>query len=83
MEFEFPNLMKINIYCAGWINFRKLINTLYLLQVSFTNWCFIIDICIIPYAFPALFIKHQNIIQNLFSIFLETYFDQKVPWNFL
>ena len=83
MEFEFPNFDKIIFNCAGWINFRKLINTLYLFVIFFTNWCFIINICIIPYAFPALLITYQNIIQNLFSMLNETYFDQKVPWNFL
>ena len=76
-------LMKIIFTCAGWINFRNLINTLYLFAISFTNWCFSIDICIVPYAFPALLITYQNIIQNLFSMVIETYFDQKVPWNFL
>ena len=80
---SFPILMKIIFNCARWINFRKLINTLYLFAISFTNWCFIISICIIPYAFPALLITYQNIIQNLFSMLIETYFDQKVPWNFL
>ena len=53
------------------------------MQVSFTNLCFIINICIIPYAIPALLIAYQNIIQNLFSMLIETYFDRKVPWNFL
>ena len=53
------------------------------MQVSFTNWGFIIDICITPYAFPALLITYQYITQNLFSMVIETYFDQKVPWNFL
>ena len=53
------------------------------LQVAFPNWCSIINICIIPYAFPALLITYQNIIQNPFSILIETYFDQKIPWNFL
>ena len=53
------------------------------MQVSFTNWCFIINICIIPYAFPALLITYRNIVQNLFSMLIETYLDQKVPWNFL
>ena len=83
-------LMKIVFNSSGWINFPKLINTLYLFAISFTNWCFIINICIIPYAFPALLITYQNIIQNLFSMLIETYFDQKfhgtfsrVPWNFL
>ena len=75
--------MKIIFNCAGWINFRKLINTLYLFAISFTNWCFIINICIIPFAFPALLITYQIIIQNLFSMLIETYLDQKVPWNFL
>ena len=79
---SFQILLKIIFNCAGWINFRKLINTLYLFAISFTNWCFIIDICIIPNAFPALLITYQNIIQNLFSMLIETYFDQKVPWNF-
>ena len=51
--------------------------------MSFTNLCFIINICIIPNAFSALLIKYQIIIQNLFSMLIETYFDQKVPWNFL
>ena len=80
---SFQILMKITSNCAGWINFRKLTNTLYLFAISFTNWCFIIDICIIPYAFPVILITYQNIIQNLFSMLIETYFDQKVPWNFL
>ena len=80
---NFQILMKIIFNYAGWINFRKLINTLNLFAISFTNWCFIINICIIPYAFPALLITYQNIIQNLFSMLIETYFDQKVPWNFL
>ena len=26
---------------------------------------------------------YRNIIQSLFSKLIETYFDQKVPWNFL
>ena len=80
---SFQILMKIIFNCAGGINFRKLINTLYLFTISFTNWCFIVNICIIPYAFPALLITYQNIIRNLFSMLIETYFDQKVPWNFL
>ena len=80
---SFEVLMKIIFNCAGWINLRKLINTLYLFAISFTNWCFIIDICIIPYVFLALLITYQNIIQNLFSMLIETYFDQTVPWNFL
>ena len=75
--------MKIIFNCAGWINFRKLLNILYLFAISFTNWCFIINICIIPYAFPALLIANQNIIQNLFSMRIEIYFDKKVPWKFL
>ena len=53
------------------------------MQVSFINWCFIINICILPYAFPALLITYQNIIQNPFSMLIETYFDLQVPWNFL
>ena len=51
--------------------------------MSFTNWCFVINICIIPYAFPALLTTYQNIIQNPFSMLTETYFDLKVPWNIL
>ena len=56
------------------------------------NLCFIINICMIPYAFPALLITYQNIIQYLFSMeFHGTYnFPQKcsmefygIPWNFL
>ena len=82
-NWSFQILMKIIFNCAGWINFRKLKNTLYLFAILFTNWCFIINICIIQYAFPALLITYQNIIQNLFSMLIETYFDQKVPWNFL
>ena len=80
---SFQILMKIILNCAGWIDFRKLINTLYLFAISFTNWFFIINICIIPYSCPALLITYQNIIQNLFSMLIETYFDQKVPWNYL
>ena len=43
--------MEIIFNSAGWINFRKLINTYIFLQVSFTNWCFIINICIIHMHF--------------------------------
>ena len=75
--------MKVIFNCAGWINFRKLITPYIFLQVSFTNWCFIININIIPYAFPALLITYQNIIQNPFSMLIETCLNQKVPWNFL
>ena len=78
---SFNILMKIIFNCAGWINFRKLINTLYIFASLFTNWCFIINICIIPYAFPALFITYQNIIQNLFTMLIEIYFDQKTFWT--
>ena len=35
MEFEFPNFDKIIFNCAGWINFRKLISTLYLFASFF------------------------------------------------
>ena len=28
-------------------------------------------------------ITYQNIIQNLFLMLIEAYFDQQVPWNFL
>ena len=80
---SFQILMKIIFNCAEWIDFLKLINTLYLFAISLTNWCFVINICTIPYAFPALLITYQNIIQNLFSMLIVTYFDQKVPWNFL
>ena len=83
LSFQILMKMKIIFNCAGWINFRKLINALNFLQVSFTNWCFIINICIIPYAFPALLMTYKKISQNLFSMLIETYFDQKVPWNFL
>ena len=86
MEFhETARVIEIGALLFPWnsINFRKSINTLYLLQVSFTNWCLIINICIIPNAFPALLITYQNIIENLFSMLIETYFDEKVPWNFL
>ena len=34
------------------------------------------------HGIPALLITYQNIIQNLFSMLIETYFDLKVPWNF-
>ena len=37
---NFQILMKVTFNCAGWINFRKLINTLYLFAISFTNWSF-------------------------------------------
>ena len=36
-----------------------------------------------PLGFTALHIMYQNIIQHLFSMLIETYFDQKVTWNFL
>ena len=75
--------MKVIFNCAGWINFRKVITPYIFLLVSFTNWCFIININIIPYTFPALLITYQNIIQNPFLMLFETCFDQKVPWNFL
>ena len=81
---SFEILKKIIFNCAGWINFRKLINTIYLFYASlFHQLMFIINICIIPYAFLTLLIMYQNIIQNLFLMPIETYFDQKVPWNFL
>ena len=68
---------------AGWTNFRKLISTLYLFVSLFDQLIFYHQyICIIPHAFPALLITYQNIIQNLFSMPIETYYDQKVPWNF-
>ena len=53
------------------------------MEVSFTNFCFIFNICIIPYAFPALLMTYQNIIENLFLMLIETYSYPKVPWNFL
>ena len=59
------------------------------MYVSFTNVCFVINICIIPNEFQALLIAYQNITKNLFSLLIKTYFDQKfhgafirVPWNF-
>ena len=35
------------------------------------------------FYYQALLIAYQNTIQNLFSMFIETYFDQKVPRHFL
>ena len=56
------------------------------MYVTFTNLCFIINICIIPHAFPALLIMYFDIkisFKISFSMLIKTYFDQKVPWNFL
>ena len=39
--------------------------------------------CVIPHEVSALFITYQNIIENIFSMLIETYFDQEVPWKFL
>ena len=83
--------MTIIFNFAGWINFRKLISTLCLFVCLSTNLCFIINICIIPHAFPALLFTYQTIIHNLFPMLIESYFDKKkfhgtfftVPWNFL
>ena len=87
---SFEIVKKIIFNCAGWINFRKLINTIYLFASVIHQLMFIINICIIPYAFLALLITYQNIIQNLFLMLIETYLIKKfhgtfsrVPWNFL
>ena len=60
------------------------------MQVFFTNWCFIINICIKPYAFTALLITYQNITKISFQCSLKLISIKKfhgtfsrVPWNFL
>ena len=68
---NFPILMKIVFNFAGCINFRKLISTLYL----FPTYVFFFNIYIILYAFPELLITCQNVIQDLFSMLIETYLD--------
>ena len=82
--------MKIIFNCAGWINFRKLINILYLLASLFHQLMFYYQ-----YLHSTIWISGinhyvSNIIQNPFSMLIETYFDKKVhgtfsrvPWNFL
>ena len=65
---SFQILMKIIFNFAGWINFSKFISTLYLLYVSYTNLCFIINICITPHAFP------WNFLNNIRTT-------PEVPWN--
>ena len=77
-------LMTIISTFAGWTNVRKLISTLYLFVSLFHQLMFYYQyIGIIPHAFPALLITYQNVIQNLFSMPIETYYDQKFPWDFL
>ena len=68
---------------SGWINFRKLISTQYIFVSLLQQLIFSFNICLIPCAFQALLITEQNIIQNIFSMLIETYFDQKVAWSFL
>ena len=87
---NFQILMKVIFNCAGWINFRKLLKTPYIfMQDSLTNWCVIINICIIPFALPALLITYQNIIQISFQCSLKLILIKKfrgtlsrVPWIF-
>ena len=62
--------MKIISTFAEWINFRKLICTLYRLLSLFHQLMFYYQYL-------------HYIIQSLFSTLIETHFDQKVPWNFL
>ena len=57
MEFEFQILMKMIFNCAGWINFHKLINTLYLFASLFHQLMFFYQyLRYTLYAFPALLI---------------------------
>ena len=78
-----PILMTIIFNFAGWIIAIGLYGPFVFSYVFSTNLCFIINICIIPHAFPTFLTTYQNIIQNLFSMLIESYFDQIVPWNFL
>ena len=66
---------------AGWINFRRLISTLYLLVCLFHPLMFIINNCTAPHEGPTSFITYQNIIHHLFSMLMKTYFDQNLSWN--
>ena len=81
--FNFSILVTIIFNFAWWIHLRKLISTLYIFYVSFTN-LFVLSIFAL-YHFTVLLITHYSLritIQNLISMLIETYFDQNVPWNF-
>ena len=79
-------LMTIRFNFVGWINFRKLISTLYLFVSLFHRLMF-------NYQYLHYIICISGITQNLskyhskshlkISMLIETYFDQKVPWNIL
>ena len=74
---SFKILMKMVFNCAGWINFHKLINTLYLFASPFHQFMFYYQyLHYTLYAFPALFITLQNIIQNLFWMLIETFWSK-------
>ena len=80
MEFEFPNLMRIIFNCAGWIDFRKFINTLYLFASIFHQLMFYyqylhytiyisgITHYVSKYHSKSLFIAHWNLFWSKSSI---------------
>ena len=73
---SFQILMKIIFNLAEWINFRKLIITLYLFVSLFHQLMFYYQ-----YLYYTIFISGithyvSNIIQNRFSMPIETYFDK-------
>ena len=87
---SFQILMKIILNCAGWIDLRKLINTLYLFAISFTYWCFIINICIISkhfrhYSFRIKISFNISFQCSLKLILIKKFHGtfSRVPWNFL
>ena len=53
------------------------------MQVSFTNLCFIINICIIPYMHFQHYSLRNKISFKIFFQYSLKLFGQKVPWNFL
>ena len=87
---KLAHLKFYGIPCSFHRNWRTPCSTEFHGEDSFTNWCVIINICIIPFALPALLITYQNIIQISFQCSLKLILIKKfrgtlsrVPWNFL
>ena len=79
---SFQILMKIVFNCAGWVNFRKLMNILYLFASPFHQLHY--NICIsgithyVSKYSKSLFNAHWNLFWSKSSMELS-----RVPWNFL
>ena len=87
---SFQILMKIIFNCAGWINFRKLIKTIYLFAISFTT-----DVLSLIFALYHMHFRHYSLrIKISFKISFQCSLKlilikkfhgtfSRVPWNFL